>query len=98
MSAVLALTTAELLTLASVVLGGGFIAALVGVYKARPERDSVIVSSAQGAAEILQGLNRALYEELQREREKCARWNRQVDAAQATLRQHGIPFDPDDVA
>jgi hypothetical protein len=93
----IALTTPELLTLISVLLGGGFIAAMVGVYKARPERDSVIVSSAQNAAEILQGLNKALYEELTRERARTQRLNRAVDAACALLKEHGIAFDPDDI-
>lgn len=97
MSFILALTTAELLTLASVLLGGGFISALVAVYRARPERDSVIVSSAQNAAEILQGLNKALYDELNREREKFARANRQVDAAVVKLKENGLAFDPDDI-
>lgn len=97
MSFVFALTTAEILTLASVLLGGGFVTALIGVYRARPERDSVIVSSAQNAAEILQGLNKALYDELNREREKYARANRQVDAAVVKLKENGLAFDPDDI-
>jgi hypothetical protein len=49
------LTTSEYLTVASILLGGGFIGAMVAVYKAKPERDSVVVSSAQNAAEILKG-------------------------------------------
>ncbi len=97
MSFVFALATGEILTLVSILLGGGFIAAMVGVYKARPERDSVIVSSAQNAAEILQGLNKALYEELNRERERTARLNRQVDAAHQTLRENGIAWDADTI-
>lgn len=67
-----ALATPEILTLLSILLGGGFIAAVVGVYKARPERDSVIVSSAANAAEILQGLNSSLHEELKRLKEQLA--------------------------
>jgi hypothetical protein len=90
------MSTAELLTLASVLLGGGFITAAIALYKARPERDSVIVSSAQNAAEILQGVNKALYDELNRERERTARKDRQINAALALLRARDIPFNPDD--
>jgi hypothetical protein len=92
-----ALARAEVLTLASVLLGGGFFSALIAVYRARPERDSVIVSSAQNAAAILQGLNKALYDELTREREKSALFHRQLDAAATLLRKHHIDFDPDDI-
>lgn len=87
------LSTAELLTLVSVLLGGGFISALVAVYRARPERDSVIVSSAQNAAEILQGLNKALYDELNREREKRAFAERELDRAEDSLKEHGVDWD-----
>lgn len=87
------LTTAEILTLVSVLLGGGFITALIAVYRARPERDSVIVSSAQNAAEILQGLNKALYDELNREREKRAETEKELDRAEDALRSAGVEWD-----
>lgn len=87
------LTTAEILTLVSVLLGGGFITALIAVYRARPERDSVIVSSAQNAAEILQGLNKALYDELNREREKRAYAEEELDRAEDILKSSGIEWD-----
>lgn len=79
-----------LLTIVSIILGGGFVTALIAVYKARPERDSVIVSSTQNAAEILQGLNTALYAELERERgarekaeQRAAAMEARADAAEA---------------
>lgn len=60
----------EVIGLISLVLGGGFITALVQGYKARPERDAVVVSAAQNASEIFRGLNEALYAELDRERSR----------------------------
>lgn len=91
-----ALTTSEYLTVASILLGGGFIGAMVAVYKAKPERDSVVVSSAQNAAEILKGLNDALYEELKRARMDRDEHERRADRCEALLRQNGIPIPQDE--
>ena len=89
-SLMVALTTSEILTLVSILLGGGFIAALVAVYKAKPERDSVVVSSAQNAATILQGLNDALYTELERARADRDLHERRAECYEAELRKAGI--------
>ena len=84
------MSTETFLTVLSIALSGGFVTALVAVFKARPERDSVVVSTAQNASTILQGLNDALYEELERERkarrtaeDKIDATNRRADAAMA---------------
>lgn len=61
-------------------LTGGFIGALVAVYRAKPDRDSVIVSSAKDATEMYRGLNEGLYAELERERMRCADAQHRADA------------------
>jgi len=66
-------TGGQILTVLSVVLGGSFIGALVQLYRAKPDRDSVIISATKNASEVLQGLNTALYTELERERENVKR-------------------------
>jgi threonine dehydratase len=90
--------TAEILAIVSAVMGGGLVAGLIQIYKARPERDSVIVSATQNAAEILQGVNTALYTELNHEREKSARLNRQLAEASSKLREHGVEWDRESIS
>ena len=87
---VFGLATGEWLAVASLLLGGGFIASMVAVYKARPERDSVVVTSAQNAAEILKGLNDALYTELKRTRDDRDQAQRRADAYEKALRSGNL--------
>jgi hypothetical protein len=86
------LETSEWLSIASLILGGGFIASMIAVYKARPERDSVVVTSAQNAAEILKGLNDALYTELKRTRDDRDQAQRCADAYEKALRDAKLPY------
>lgn len=86
----LGMKTAEVLTLLSIVLGGGFITALIAIYKAKPERDAVVVSSAQNAAEILKGLNTALYAELERVRTERDAAEREVSRLEKLCRANSI--------
>lgn len=51
----------------TLLLSGGFVTALVVAFKARPERDSVIITNTQNAAEMLRGTNEALYADWERE-------------------------------
>lgn len=88
---IIGLATSEWLTLASLLLGGGFVLSLIAIYKAKPERDSVVVSSAQNAATILQGLNDALYSDLNRTRLDRDMHERRADAYEECLREAGIP-------
>lgn len=53
----------------TIVLGGGFVSSLIAIFKYKTEKDSVIVSSAAGATEILHTLNQDLYTELARQRD-----------------------------
>lgn len=73
----------EVIALISIVLGGGFITALIQGYKARPERDAVVVSAAQNASEILRGLNESLYAELDRERARRHEAEAKIEEAQS---------------
>jgi hypothetical protein len=94
---VFALSTSEWLAVASILLGGGFLGSIISIYKARPERDSVVVTSAQNAAEIFKGLNDALYSELERTRKDRDYHERRADAYEASLRTHRItppPIEP----
>jgi glycine/D-amino acid oxidase-like deaminating enzyme len=88
------MNTTEIISIISVILGGGFIGAMVAIYKARPERDSVVVTSAQNAALILRGLNDALYSDLIRTRRDRDDAENRADAYESELRKHGvsIPF------
>lgn len=60
--------TSNAYSLLTILLGGGIITAAIAVLKFKPERDSVIVSSAQNATQILKTLNENLQEELDRQR------------------------------
>ena len=73
---IFAVTSSELITLVSTFLGGTFVAAFVRVYHARPQRDQIVISSTQNAAEIFRGLNEALYEDLKNTREERDRERR----------------------
>jgi hypothetical protein len=55
-----------------------------------------VVSSAQNAAEILKGLNDALYEELKRARMDRDEHERRADRCEVLLRQNGIPIPQDE--
>jgi hypothetical protein len=92
---IFALETGEWLSVASLLLGGGFIASMIAVYKARPERDSVVVTSAQNAAEILKGLNDALYTELKRTRDDRDQAERRCDQLEKALRESNIGLPPE---
>lgn len=90
----IALTGSELIPIISVVLGGGFVTALIAIYKARPERDSVVVTTTQNAAAILRGLNEALYTDLTRARAERDEAERRSDLYEHALRNAGIPLPP----
>lgn len=54
--------------LITVLLSGGFLYALIRLYKARAEKDSIIVGSAEDLATIAKGVAEAVYAELERTR------------------------------
>jgi hypothetical protein len=86
----LAAIPTEIYAIVSTLLGGGFFAVLINMYKARPERDNIVISGAANAQEIFKGLNEALYAELEREREKyklCNQWN---EVLEDTLREANV--------
>jgi len=87
----------EILGLLTALVSGGLIAGIVAIYKARPERDSVIVTATQTATVILQGLNTQLHQELAVEREKNSLLERKLRAVLKFLRDHDIEWDPDTV-
>lgn len=58
------------ITLVTVLLGGSFVMALIAAFKARPERDGVLITNTQNAAEMLRGTNEALYADWQREHQR----------------------------
>lgn len=82
-----------LIPILTVLLGGGFIGAMVQLYRAKPERDSVVVTATKNAAEILKGLNDSLYAELERERQRCATHEARIDALEKRLRDAGLDDD-----
>jgi hypothetical protein len=55
------------------------ILAFVGLRKLGPEKDSIYISTAQGANVILKGLNDTLAKELEREREKVTYLEAEVE-------------------
>lgn len=85
----------------TVLLGGGIITAIIAAIKFRPERDSVIVTSAQNATNILKQLNTNLQAELQRQRsvaeerdvtiieleETIDQLEQQIDQLESTIQQ-----------
>lgn len=68
--------------------------AFVGIRKLGPEKDSIYISSAQGAAVIMEGLISTLRQELEREREKVSYLEAEVirlEAENKRLRKVGAP-------
>lgn len=92
----LATVQSAIVPVVSVILSGGFITALLAVYKARPERDSVVVTTTQNAATILKGLNEALYADLNRARRERDEAERRADLYEDAMRSAGmrIPIQP----
>jgi hypothetical protein len=95
MIVVLADSPLSIYTVLSAALGGGFITAVLRVYRARPEKDRVVVSGAQNAAEILRGTSEAVYVDFQRERERRERAELWSSALEDELRTQGlrIPYE-----
>ncbi len=54
----------------TVLLGGGMITAVIAALKFKPDRDSIIVTSAQNATQILKQLNTNLQTEIARQTAK----------------------------
>lgn len=79
-----------LIPILTVLLGGGFIGAMVQLYRAKPERDSVVVTATKNAAEILKGLNDSLYAELERERKRCEAHEARIQVLEQRLRDAGL--------
>ncbi len=52
-----------------VILGGGFVSAVLALLKARPDRDNTVVATAEQATAILDDLNHTLVTELDKHRE-----------------------------
>jgi hypothetical protein len=83
-------TVTLLIPILTVLLGGGFVGAMIQLYRAKPDRDSVVVTATKNAAEILKGLNDSLYAELERERLKCAGHQARVELLEKRLRDAGL--------
>lgn len=71
----------------TVLLGGGVITAIIAVIKFRPERDSVIVTSAQNATQILKQLNTNLQAELERQKVTVEERDAIIAELQETIEQ-----------
>jgi hypothetical protein len=84
--------SAQIVTIISVLLGGGFIGALIQVYRAKPDRDSVVVTAGQNAGEIYKGLNEALYTDFQRERDGRREWQRYAAELEELLTTNKIDY------
>ena len=66
--------------------------AFVGIRKLGPEKDAIYISSAQGAAVIMEGLVTTLRQELERERKKVEELEaevRRLEIENDHLREHG---------
>lgn len=66
--------------------------AFVGIRKLGPEKDSIYITSAQGAAVIMEGLVSTLRQELERERQKSEELEadvRRLEIENDHLREHG---------
>ena len=85
-------TQSNLIVILTVLLGGGFIGALVQVYRAKPDRDSVVVTAGQNAGEIYKGLNEALYTDFQRERDGRREWQMYAAQLEDLLEQARLPY------
>jgi hypothetical protein len=86
-----------LITLASVVLGGGFVTSVIAALRARPDRDAVILVPWQQLNTALREQNDDLREDWVREREariesegRLLLAERRVDRLEAQLRASGI--------
>lgn len=76
-------TSATLIQLAIAVLGGGgLIAGIVAFLKLRPERDSIVVTAAQGALLIQSGVVDELQEQLKEMRAELNRSRSTIDEHQ----------------
>jgi hypothetical protein len=87
-----------IITLASVLLGGGFISSVVAALRARPERDAVLIVPWQKLNEALREQNDDLRTDWQAERalriESEARLfkaEQRIDRLEAQMRRHKIP-------
>jgi peptidoglycan hydrolase CwlO-like protein len=60
-------------------LGGGVITAIVAAFKFKPEKDAIVVTAAQGAATILNGVIDALQEEIKRKDAEIERLRQQCE-------------------
>lgn len=58
----------SLMPLLSILLGGGFLSSLVLVFKARPEKDKLVLSAAAQATSMMDELNAMLLAELNQQR------------------------------
>jgi hypothetical protein len=77
--------TQTVLTVASVVLGGGFIGSLVQAFKARPERDAVVIVPWQKLNEALGTQNDRLRADYGTERDARLAAEREVERVRALL-------------
>lgn len=75
----------ELASIAAIV--SALAGALVALRRFRPEKDSLVVTQAQGAATILNDLVRTLYAEIERERAGRQRDHERAEAEIRGLRE-----------
>jgi hypothetical protein len=92
------MSEATIITLASVILGGGFVTSVVAALRARPERDAVIIVPWQKLNEALREQNDTLRTDWQDERRmrvdsegKLFLAEQRLDRLEAQLRGLGVP-------
>lgn len=96
------MTSQTVLTILSVTLGGGFVTSLVQAFRARPERDSIVIVPWQKLNDALGAQNERLQHDWQVERSRrqesealLFRAEIRIDELERQLRGLGItPIEP----